>query len=49
MTRLITLGACALFLIGCSAEPAQEGGQQNPPALSIASDTSAKFELGKNV
>lgn len=49
MIRLIAAGACALFLIGCSAEPAGNTGGQSTPALSVATDTSAKFELGKDI
>lgn len=49
MLRLIAAGACALFLIGCSAEPAGDTGGKQAPALSVATDSSAKFELGKDI
>ena len=48
MIRLIAAGACALFLIGCSAEPADAAGK-NQPADSVATDSSAKFELGQDI
>ena len=60
MIRLITAGACALFLIGCTAEatgngdaaPAatDNGGATLPAdASNDATVTTAKFELGKNI
>ena len=60
MIRLITAGACALFLIGCSAE-ATDNGDAAPAATdnggatlpadasNDATVTTAKFELGKNI
>ena len=57
MIRLITTGVCALILAGCTAErPADAGGTKQPAAggtepaaSSVATDTSAKFELGKGI
>jgi len=50
MIRLITAGACALFLAGCGAEPTTGGeGGNTPAANEVATDTSAKFELGKDI
>ena len=50
MIRLITAGACALFLIGCTAEATDNGGATLPAAASNdATVTTAKFELGKNI
>jgi hypothetical protein len=39
----------ALFLIGCTAKTENPSGAGNTPAAAVATDTSAKFELGKNV
>lgn len=50
MIRLITAGACALFLAGCGAEPTTGGeGGNTPAANEVATDSSAKFELGKDL
>ncbi len=55
MIRLITAGACALFLIGCTAEAGDaaatdNGGATLPAdASNDATVTTAKFELGKNI
>ncbi len=49
MNRLITTSAIALFLIGCTAKTETPSGTGNTPAAAVATDTSAKFELGKNV
>ena len=49
MNRLITTSAIALFLIGCTAKTETPSGTGNPPVAAVATDTSAKFELGKNV
>lgn len=49
MIRLIATGACALFLIGCSAKtevPATPGA--NVPAAA-ATDTTLKFEIGEEL
>lgn len=50
MIRLITVGVCALLLAGCGAEPksGNEGGN-TPAANEVTTDTSAKFELGKDI
>ena len=48
MIRMITAGACALFLIGCTAEKVDDAGK-TPSTLSIATDSSATFELGKDI
>jgi hypothetical protein len=50
MIRLLVTGACALFLVGCTAKtetPAPGGTQPSAPA--VATDTKAVFELGKDV
>ena len=49
MIKLIATGACALFLIGCSGEPAKTGNETPPAKTAAATDTSAKFELGKDI
>lgn len=49
MNRLITTSAIALFLVGCTAKTDSPSGAGNTPAVAAATDTSAKFELGKNV
>lgn len=48
MIRLITAGACALFLASCTADSPNEGGNQ-PAAQKIENATTAKFTLGKNI
>jgi len=59
MIRLITAGACALLLAGCTADaktggnapanktPANKTPANNTPA--VAADAMAKFELGKDI
>jgi hypothetical protein len=51
MIRLITAGACALFLVGCTADASKDDGgnvpANNTPAA--ATDAMAKFELGKDI
>ncbi len=47
MTRLILTGACALFLIGCTAKTETPKG--TPPVAAAATDAKAVFELGKDV
>jgi hypothetical protein len=47
MIRLIATGACALFLVGCTATENPPAG--NPPANAVATDASTRFELGKPV
>jgi PBP1b-binding outer membrane lipoprotein LpoB len=48
MNRLITTCALALFLVGCTAKSEGTTPAGNMPAAA-ATDTSAKFELGKAV
>ncbi|MGK0155018.1 MAG: hypothetical protein ACI9SE_001978 [Neolewinella sp.] len=52
MIRLITAGAFALLLAGCTADakPDVEGGN-TPTAneVKVVTDTTAKYELGKNI
>ncbi|MFY9345501.1 MAG: hypothetical protein WAT39_23630 [Planctomycetota bacterium] len=48
MTRLILTGACALFLVGCSAKtdsPSNSG----PAAAAVATDTTLRFTLGEEL
>lgn len=50
MIRLLVTGACALFLVGCTAKtetPAPAGNTPSTPAA--ATDTKAVFELGKDI
>ena len=50
MIRLISAGACALFLIGCQGEPAGDSDGNSPAASSAAvTDASSRFELGKPI
>jgi hypothetical protein len=51
MIRLILTSAAALFLVSCTAKTENPSGTVNTPAAPAAAttDTSAKFELGKNV
>jgi hypothetical protein len=46
--RLMLTGACALFLVGCTAKdtPSSAG---TPPVANVATDSKATFELGKTV
>jgi hypothetical protein len=46
MIRLIVTGACALFLVGCTADTHAAG---NTPAAAVATDSSARLELGKSI
>ena len=48
ITRLIVTGACALFLVGCTAKdtPSNAG---TPPAATATTDSKATFDLGKTV
>lgn len=53
MIRLITAGAFALLLAGCTADPITEagGGAATPSSneVKVATDATAKYELGKNI
>ena len=48
MSKLITAGALALFLVGCTAESGN-GDNNTPNASAVATDATATFELGKNI
>ncbi len=47
MTRLIVTGACALFLVGCTAKDDPSTG--TTPTATAATDAKATFELGKPI
>ena len=49
MIRLITAGACALFLASCTADSPNEGGNQPAANKVIENATTAKFTIGKNI
>jgi len=49
MIRLITVGVCALILAGCTAEAPADTKTNAPATSSVATDTQAKFELGKPI
>jgi hypothetical protein len=53
MIRLITVSAFALLLAGCTADVKKEaeGGGAAPAAneVKVATDATAKYELGKNI
>ena len=52
MIRLITAGALALLLVGCTADAKTEGEGGNTPnanEVKVATDAQSKFELGKPI
>jgi PBP1b-binding outer membrane lipoprotein LpoB len=49
MNRRILVGASALFLVGCSADKPANTPANNPPAAAATANTTAKFEIGKDI
>lgn len=52
MIRLITAGAFALLLAGCTADATTDAAGGTTPVASevkVATDANAKYELGKNI
>lgn len=49
MIRLLATGACALFLVGCTAKTETPGAGNTPAAARVATDTKAVFEIGQTL
>ena len=49
MIRLIVTGACALFLVGCTAKTDHPSTGTTPAAQAVTTDAKAVFELGQDI
>ena len=49
MIRLLAAGACALFLVGCTAKDDTTSTGTTPGATAAQTDSKAVFELGKPI